>query len=134
MRLILILVTLIVLSGCGENESLNSNQTHPTPANKADILGLWEIRNYDNTIPEASDTIHITFFNQELNIQSRNNNDLEFNGITFEKKWLKYHHTENDTTRYYEYFLSEDSREFVGGTTEGWDGREQKIKLIKIDQ
>ncbi len=46
---------------------------------------------------------------------------------------MEFHITQDDTTRYYEFFLSNDYKQFKGGTAEGWDGQEQKIELTKFD-
>jgi len=119
----IILIIQIIFTACSHYTS------------QEEILGLWVMKNYDNSVISGTDTLKISLLSQKLNIEFLNaNNNLKFEGVTFNENSLKYHISENDTTNYYEYQLSGNNREFTGGTTESWDGRAQEIKLIKFKE
>ncbi len=131
-KIIYIIVLICFFYSCGRLEKKQEDYRTTNDDTKESILGMWTVNCNQNLVLYNLDTILISSFDNQIKLELKNNQEILIEGISFDKNILKFHISHNDTIRYYEFILSENNIEFVGGTTEGWDGREQNISLKKI--
>ena len=132
-KLIIIITFICLATSCGKAKKQSIDEGKSTDAMQEHILGSWSVKSDTNMVLINLDTLLITSSDKKLNIKLRRNTTIPFASVTFLENKMQYHITQNDTTTYYEFQLSNDHTQLTGGTTEGWNGRTQEIELTKLD-
>ena len=132
-KLIIILVFIYLAASCGKAKKQSIDEGKSNDTMQEHILGSWSVKSDTNMVLRNLDTLLITSSDKKLNIKLRRDKTITFDSVTFLKNKMQYHITKNDTTRYYEFQLSNDTTQLTGGTAEGWNGRTQEIELTKLD-